>query len=259
MNQPEVLIPLWTKRGQSAGFEWRDERPVLVAVEALGTVIRGQMIQLSATSALIMPDDPCLLCNKVRSNVRFRSDDIVYFLSGKAISSDCDESIILDFDDVTRKDMAMLRSLGVIQNSASHTPAPPPPARVKRGKCEQRRVLHIPPPDGQERRIQTRHELETAATLVVLERGLVMKCTLLEVSLSGCRLFSDPPFSLPPDARVEVEFTGLGQPFRLAAEIKVKKEEHLLGLAFLPMSCRCQQRLQELTGELAEKTLQPCP
>jgi hypothetical protein len=251
----DILVPLWTKRGLLAGMDW-DERPVLITLEAQGTVMRGQVRSLTVTSAQIISDGPCLLCNKVRANVRFRAEDIIYSLSGMAISSECDESIILYFDDVTRQDMAMLRSLGVKASAAPHqrqVQVPPPSVGRKRSKAEQRVVLHHPPPGGIERRVLPRYELETVATLVILDKGLALKTTVLEVSQSGCRLFSDTPFNLPLDARVEVEFVGLGQPFRLAAEIRLKKDEHLLGLSFAPMSCRCKDRLLEMIGELAEK------
>jgi hypothetical protein len=256
MGQSDLLIPLWTKKGQSSSFGWKSERPVLVAVEALGAVIHGQMIQLNATSARIMLDEPCLLCNKVRTNVRFRSEDMVYFLSGKAMSSECDESITLEFDDVTRKDMAMLRALGIAsaahRTPEEHKPSAPPVKR-KRTKEEQRRVLYLPPPNGIERRMDRRHELEVNANLMIVDKGITLRCTLLEVSVSGCRLFSEAPFNLPPDVRVEVDFIGLGHPFRLAAELKLKEDQHLVGLRFAPMSCRCNERLLELVGDLVER------
>ena len=127
----------------------------------------------------------------------------------------------------------------------------------KRTKEEQRRVRREHPPGGIERRIETRHELESACTLTVLEMGSAWKCRTLEISLSGCRLFSETPFEVLAESRVEVEFVGKGQPFRLAASAKIKGDEHLLGMHFMPMSQRCKDRLLELIGELAKPSKDP--
>jgi hypothetical protein len=247
---------MWTAIGQSAGLDWMEKRPVLLAVEAMGTLMRGQMISLSATRAHIQSDDPFLLCNKVRASVRFRFADTVYALSGMAVSNEEDGSIRLDFDDVTRQDMALLRSLGVYCPDRAAFPALTPAAPVlrKRSREEQRQVLHMSPPGGVERRVEARLDLETGATFHPVDHFMDLHCTLLEISLSGCRLFAETPFNLPPIPRAEVEFVGLGHPFRLAAEVKIKEEEHLVGLRFLPMSERCRERLIDLTGELREKT-----
>jgi hypothetical protein len=176
------------------------------------------------------------------------------------VSNDCDEGITLFFDDVTRKDMVMLRTFGVT-NTPVEAPAPlpeEPPVKPKRTKAEQRNVRHEPPPGGMERRIQPRHELEAACTLTILDKGYVWKCSLLEISLSGCRLFSDTPFNISANTRVEVDFVGKGNPFRLAADVIVKDDEHLIGLHFVAMSSRCKDRLAELTSELAEKSAVSC-
>lgn len=250
--QGGTLVPLWIKRGQMAGSIF-DERPVLISFETKGTFMRGQMRALTATSAQIVADDPCLLCNAVRANIRFRYEDTIYSLTGMAITNECDEIITLQFDHVTRQNMAMLRSLGATPTEPLHRPVSSSSGPRKRTKAEQRVVLHYPPPDGIERRIQPRYELETVATLVVLDKRSALKTTLLEISLSGCRLFSETPFNLPAESRVEIEFLGQGQPFRLAGEAKLKTDEHLLGIFFSAMSSRCKERLRELIKELSER------
>jgi hypothetical protein len=236
-------------------MKWKGERPVQIQFEALGTTMRGQMLHLTATTARIEPDRQCVLFNKTRTTVRFRFEDLVYTLGGMAISCECDDSITLHFDDVTKKDMTLMRSLGLVPSDPTHAHvAHEPLVPHKRTKAEQRRVRREHPPNGVERRIQTRHELEAPVKVVVMEHGHVWNCTLLEISKTGCRLFSDTPFEIPPEAKVEVEFVGLGYPFRLVADIKVKKDEHILGLHFQAMSSRCKDRLIDLTSELAEKS-----
>jgi c-di-GMP-binding flagellar brake protein YcgR len=258
MNELDVLVPLWPGECGSAGALWNLERPVLISIESLGTLARGQMLEMSPERARVQPDDPLFLFKKVRTNVRFRFADVVYSLNGTAITCDTDNCFDFDFDEVTRRDMAMLRALGIAAHDQEEELTADLvrhmlPVRRKRSKSEQRIVLNEAPPGGVERRQNRREELETQATLLVIDRGHNWRCTLLEISASGCRLFSDKPFDLEQNMRVEVEFIGLGIPFRLAAEIKLKEEEHLVGLHFTNMSIRCRQRLIELMGDLIEK------
>jgi hypothetical protein len=256
MIKADVLVPLWPEKSGAMDMEWKSERPVLIAIESLGTRVLGKMLEMSPTRAQVLPDVPLLLFNKTRANVSFRVAEIAYSLSGVAITSECDESFLFEFDEVTRSDTVLQRSLGVTAAHLYEFDDGPPLAlsldKRKRTSAEQRYVLDQPPPDGVERRVDRRQELETHASLLVLQRRQILKCTLIEVSASGCRLYSEVPFHLGKDARVEVEFVGLGQPFRLAAEIKPKDEEHLVGLRFTYMSSRCKERLLELLGDLAE-------
>jgi len=233
-------------------MKWMSDRPILITVETLGAVLKGQMLSMSPTSAILKPDEPLLLYNKVRTSVRFRFADILYSLSGTAVSSEEDESFFFDFDDVTRKDMAMLRALGIASEQVCEPEASVRPVRRKRTRDEQRHVLHQGPPGGVERRRDPRMELEAQARLLVVEAGVMMNCTLLEISASGCRLYSEKPFQLQQDAHVEVEFVGLGYPFRLAAEVRLKGEEHVVGMRFTAMSTRCSERLKDLMDDLKE-------
>lgn len=258
LSQSNLLVPLWPDKEKSPGVVW-DDRPVLILFDALGSAMRGQVLDLSPTRAHIRPDDPFLLCNKTAANLKFRYADIVYSMTGTAVAGCSGTSFHLDFDEITRKDMALLRALGIaaaaekqMAAAAAHAAAQAQKRCGPRSRAEQRKVLHLPPPHGVERRMNPRLEMETTVQLTILETGKKLVSTMLDISMSGCRLYSDIPFHLIDHSRAEVEFIAHGHPFRLAAEIRVKEEEHLLGLRFLNMSCRFQDRLYELMGELAE-------
>jgi hypothetical protein len=244
----EALVPIWTEDDFSLALS-ASERPVLIVVETLGTTLRGDLLNLGQTSATVHTRDPFLMCSNVRVTIRFRSNDVVYSLSGLTVASDANDNFSVVLDQVTRKNMANMCG-GTTGDGVAAVTAPCPETPRKRTKAEQRRVLHLGPPGGIERRIHKRHELEAAATLVVVDKGSVYKCILLELSVSGCRLFYENPIMLEQNTQVEVEFCGRGYPLRLGAAVRMKLDEHLVGLEFSKASMRTRERLGELIAEL---------
>jgi hypothetical protein len=265
--KPEPLVPIWIGEDGARVAGKLSHRPVLLLVETLGAVMHGEMLGLSLSQARVLPSEPILLWNNVRVKVRFRFADVLYSLSGTTSASHPDLSFSFVFDLVTREQIAILSSKltdsGLLQageldkKTGPPTTAlepetkPQPPTKPKRIKFS--RVRHDPPPAGIERRVHERHELEAGAMLVILDKGVSFKCMLLEVSLGGCRLYTGVPITYPEGTNVEVEFTGLGYPFRLAARIKVKAETDAIGLEFQQMSFRIKDRLSDMIHELAEK------
>jgi hypothetical protein len=242
----EALVPIWVNNDSSTEPN-NNDRPVLIVVETLGASLRGQMLNLTQTNARILPCDSFLMCSNVRVTVRFRSNDVIYALTGLTVAGDTDNSFGVSFDQITRQKMTAIYG-GPKEPEKAPAPGPEPPR--KRTKAEQRCVLHQDPPGGIDRRVCARHDMEVAATLVVVEKGIILKCVLLEVSLSGCRLFYENPIRLAQDTQVEVEFCGRGYPLRLGASVRLKSDEHLIGLEFYKASMRVKERLSELIAEL---------
>jgi hypothetical protein len=256
MTLTNALIPRWTPEANASGPDSSD-RPVLIGLDRLGAMLRGQILSISSTHAEIMPDEICHLFRKVDANIRFHIGDTAFSLTGLAVSCEPRRTIVLQFDKATRVNMSMLRKLGMGPAAAASTTAENLPAQVasgsiKRTKQEQRTVLHLPPPGGIERRIEPRFNLDVRATLYLRESDEVIPCSLLEVSRSGCRLFSDIPFGLQSNTHVEVAFHGNGEFHRLGALIRPKLDEHLTGLSFVDLNSRHQGRLNDLVGELQE-------
>jgi c-di-GMP-binding flagellar brake protein YcgR len=90
------------------------------------------------------------------------------------------------------------------------------------------------------------------AKLAVVNSDSNLECTVLELSLGGCRVLTDTPNNIEIDTRVEVQFVSCGYPLRMPAKIQVKSGVNILGLRFLAMSSRIQERLQSLIWEVAE-------
>jgi len=246
-----ALVPRWGPEGISSGASEGD-RPVLIALEPLGASLRGRILSMSSTHAEIRPEDSCFLFSKVSAQVRFRCSDTLYTLTGSAVSCEARRTIVLDFDKATRANIAMMRNLGMAPagETGKAYPCEKKTETSKRTKEEQKKVMHIPPPDGVERRLEPRFDLDSDASLHILNTGHVMPCALLEISRSGCRLFSETPFELESETRVEVEFTGNGYPFRIGAMIRPKSDEHITGLQFVELSPRRRAQLDDLVNEL---------
>jgi hypothetical protein len=242
----EALVPIWTESEDRGDQKEASDRPVLIVVETLGATLRGQLLDLAPTKALVLPTDPFLVCSQVRVTLRFRCQDVVYTLSGETVPSETDASFDLVFDAVTRKKVEAIVESSTTGQGETERPAP----KTRRSKAEQRIVRQTMPPDGAERRAYPRHRLQANASVIVLGTGIVLKCHVLEVSFGGCRLFSEREIVLEEDESVEVEFAGRGYPLRLTAKTKLKPDQHVVGLEFVNASARTLARLHDLIAEL---------
>ena len=87
--------------------------------------------------------------------------------------------------------------------------APLPEARTQAPKAPSRR----------ERRQQARHEVDTTATILLVNVASTLKGRILDLSLTGCRIRTDERFPVGIYTRVETEFRLEGLPFRLGGVI----------------------------------------
>lgn len=250
MFTTDVLVPIWKDENTPEVLGMTPDRPILIVLEALGVVLHGQMLDLRPTYARVLPREPFLMCGNVRVRVRFRFKDVVYSLSGRSFPSDREVGFGIEVNSVTRQNILIYA--GPEEGSLPAILTDGFEGKTKRSKEAQRKVLHQPPPGGKERRMCTRHDLEAMASLVVIDRGRMLKCLVLEVSLSGCRLFGESPINLDQDTPVEVEFTGRGYPLRLRAIVKPKSDEHVIGVEFTQASERVIESLNDLIAELEE-------
>jgi hypothetical protein len=161
---------------------------------------------------------------------------------------------------VTRERVAALMAAGLLQPDQPPPVAKPSPTATKSKQEAQawrelRTVRHEPPPGGIERRRQSRYDLDAKAALTVLQTDKRMAGELLEISSTGCRIFTEEPNQHPARTPVEVQFVGLGLPLRLSAEIQINRTEHVAGLIFKDVRPWTQERLHTLLDDLAERLL----
>lgn len=114
-----------------------------------------------------------------------------------------------------------------------------------------------PPPVQQpsmrrNRRGQSRHEVDTTATIRLVNVGSALRGRILDLSLSGCRIQTDERFPVGIYTRVETEFHLQGLPFRLGGVIQAIHNRFTVGIRFLDLSERKQQQVQELIDEIEE-------
>ena len=139
-----------------------------------------------------------------------------------------------------------------LANSVGGRKGPPP------GEREQPRLVKpaaMPEPvrkPGRERRVQSRHSVDSSATIFFIDVGAQCSGRLLDVSLSGCRIRTDEPFPSGIYRRVEVEFTMDGLRFRLAGVVQSLHDRRTIGIRLLDLSDRKREQLATLMEELDE-------
>lgn len=106
--------------------------------------------------------------------------------------------------------------------------------------------------EKQERRAQIRHEVDSRATVYLVNVRAVLHGTILDVSLGGCRIRADEPLLLGIYQRVEVGFMLDGLPFRLPGVTQSVHNRFTVGVRFLDLSQRKQEQLGFLIEEIEE-------
>ncbi len=107
-------------------------------------------------------------------------------------------------------------------------------------------------PARRERRKQSRHEVDTSATILLVNVGSTLKGRILDLSLTGCRIRTDERFPVGIYTRVEAEFRLEGLPFRLGGVIQAIHDRNTVGIRFLDLSERKREQVLELIGEIEQ-------
>lgn len=257
-----VLVPLWIVNPGNAALAKMSKRPVMVAIDELGKSFLGHVQELSATHATVVPEGCFYLCKSVYVEIAFRFEQTQYSLTGQAKPSTAERSFRMEFDTVARKTMSTLGvrlgAAGLIESGklpASEVEEESSSTKGKQGAVlpgkAVRWVRHESPPEGIERRQHHRYEVDTATRLTLVDGETRIDCTMIELSLGGCRLFFSEPCTLACGTNVEVQFVGDGLPLRLAAVIQVRSHDQVAGLRFVNVVPRMRERLEGLTAEIA--------
>jgi c-di-GMP-binding flagellar brake protein YcgR len=120
--------------------------------------------------------------------------------------------------------------------------APLPEARTQAPKAA----------SGRERRQQARHEVDTTATILLVNVGSTLRGRILDLSLAGCRIRTDERFPVGIYTRVETEFRLEGLPFRLGGVIQSIHDRNDVGIRFLDLSERKREQVLELIDEIEQ-------
>jgi c-di-GMP-binding flagellar brake protein YcgR len=107
-------------------------------------------------------------------------------------------------------------------------------------------------PARRERRQQSRHEVDTSAIIFLVNVASRLTGRILDLSLGGCRIYTDERFPVGIYTRVETEFRLEGLPFRLGGVIQAIHDRRHVGIRFLDMSSRKREQLEQLVREIEE-------
>jgi len=122
--------------------------------------------------------------------------------------------------------------------------APLQPAALPPGKSAK--------PSKRERRVQSRHEVDTSAIILLINIGSRLQGRILDLSESGCRIRSDERFPVGIYTRIEIEFRLEGLPFRLGGVIQAIHDRNHVGIRFLDVSERKREQVEQLIEEIEE-------
>lgn len=107
-------------------------------------------------------------------------------------------------------------------------------------------------PAGRDRRSQSRHEIDTSATLLLVNVASRIHGRILNLSVGGCRIRTEERFPVGIYTRVEAEFHLEGMPFRLGGVVQAIQERQFVGIRFLDMSARKREQVEQLIAEIDE-------
>ncbi len=110
----------------------------------------------------------------------------------------------------------------------------------------------LPASGGRERRAQTRHTVDTSATVLFIAVRAQIPGRILDLSLGGCRIRTEARFPVGIYRRVEIEFKVGGLPFRLAGVVQSLHDKFTVGIRFLDMSPRKKEQLAQLMEEIEQ-------
>jgi c-di-GMP-binding flagellar brake protein YcgR len=113
--------------------------------------------------------------------------------------------------------------------------------------------------EREQKRRHPRMECSGSASLHLLDGELELRGRILDLSLEGCLLVLEEPAGLQEGAVVELSFSARQLPFRVVAQVKVKRNTITIGFQFLKISRRGTCQLGELIQELSDERLQKMP
>jgi c-di-GMP-binding flagellar brake protein YcgR len=113
------------------------------------------------------------------------------------------------------------------------------------------------PPAGRERRQQSRHEVSSSVTILLVNDGSTLRGRILDMSVTGCRIRTDERFPAGIHTRVETEFRLENLPLRLGGVIQSIYDRNTVGIRFLDLSEREREQVQGLIGEIEQLRILP--
>ena len=137
------------------------------------------------------------------------------------------------------------------------TPPAETPAQAEPQPAEAEKMAEIEPPvhrnsTPRDRRGQSRHEVDTVATIFLVKVASALRGHILDLSVGGCRIRTDERFPVGIYTRVEIEFHLQGLSFRLGGVTQAIHNRFMVGIRFLDLSERKRQQVLDLIDEIEQ-------
>jgi c-di-GMP-binding flagellar brake protein YcgR len=108
--------------------------------------------------------------------------------------------------------------------------------------------------DAQEkRRADPRYGVDEDAHLLLVKHGSTLACRVVDLSLGGCRLWTQDRFPASAEVYVEVTFRVRGLAFRFSGITRWTDGQHLVGIHFANVPARRKEELVEALSEIDEE------
>src|SRR5277367_28021 len=105
--------------------------------------------------------------------------------------------------------------------------------------------------DRPERRKQSRQQVDTYATILLVKIASRLRGRILNLSLGGCSIRTVERFPVGIYTRVETEFHLDGLQFRLGGVVQALADRKNVGIRFVDMSERKREQVERLMAEIA--------
>ncbi|HEY1805377.1 MAG TPA: PilZ domain-containing protein [Terracidiphilus sp.] len=234
-----------------------DEDSVVLFV-GYGAPLQARLVDLSQEGCRLRTNPPVAARARLPVEVFFKINGISFRFRGVLQWSDGQGLLGIRFVNVVPRRMVELAQVicsmeeesevgaDAVNLLAAEQPVAEAPTRPDTEPLPARK------PVGRERRQQTRLDVDTTATIYLVNVASRLQGRILDLSLSGCRIRTDEHFPVGIYTRVETEFRLQGLPFRLGGVIQAIHDRNTVGIRFLDVSQRKREQVLELIGEIEE-------
>ncbi len=232
-----------------------DEDSVVLFV-GYGAPLEARLVDLSQEGCRLRVKAPVAARARLPVEVFFKINGISFRFRGILQWTDGQNLLGIRFVNVIPQRMVQLANVICMMGEAADARAEAvslvvaeqgsaqPPAQPEAGPQSARK------PVGRERRQQSRHEVDTTATILLVNVGSTLRGRILDLSLTGCRIRTDERFPVGIYTRVETEFRLEGLPFRLGGVIHAIHNRNMVGIRFLDLSDRKREQVLDLIDEI---------
>lgn len=246
---------------QAAGMQQEQRRFFRFAVQGEAMLflldeeksIRCRIDDLSLGGCRLRKEDDFAACVGTRLEVAFRLSGSAFRFAGALAWSQKNRVLGIQFQNMNARRREELAEIlgGMREELDARERARQVVARLhaaQAGNGSQPAAQH-----KRERRIEKRHTVDARASIHLLSLHARLTGTIIDVSMSGCRIRTFEHFPVGAYRRVEVEFAVDGLPLLLAGVTQVIHNKWTVGVRFVELTARKRDQLKMVIEEIHER------